>query len=163
MGQSDTFDSQDQAKTYTKKTISSFMGLFVILYALCIQWQLFVSLGLGQDNINDMLVGLIPAVGAVVLALALYVRALSLHSIILPAVIGISWIVTGPLLSYRTLINGNTVYLNNIYDIYNGLVLFAVLFLISMAAKQYIPRIIAAILMTALSFSAGFINLVQWM
>lgn len=163
MGQPDTFDSQDQAKTYTKKTISSFMGLFVILYALCIQWQLFVSLGLGQDNINDMLVGLIPAVGAVVLALALYVRALSLHSIILPAVIGISWIVTGPLLSCRTLINGNTVYLNNIYDIYNGLFLFAVLFLISMAAKQYIPRIIAAILMTVLSFSAGFINLVQWM
>ena len=145
---SDSEYIQEPHKIYTKKRILSLIGVFIILYALCIQWQFIVSLGLGQDNIDAMLRGLIPAVGAVVVSLALYVQNLSFRSLAAPALAGLSWVITGPYLAYITLINGNTVYLNNIYDIYNGLFLFAVLFLLSMTAKQFLPRVISALVMT---------------
>lgn len=153
---------QADAGAYTKKRIFSLITVFIIIYALCVQWQFFVSLGLGEDNIADMIWGLVPAVGAVVLSLALYIKKLSWRNILPPAITGISWIVTGPLLSYKTLINGNTIYLNNIYDIYNGLFLFAVLFCLSMAVKQYIHRVIGAALLTIIYFAAIFVNLIQW-
>ena len=56
--------------------------MFFVIYALCYQWQFLVSLGLGPDNIHHMTVGLIPAVGAVVLSLALYWRHLCIASVV---------------------------------------------------------------------------------
>lgn len=159
---SDSEYIQGPHKIYTKKRILSLIGVFIILYALCIQWQFIVSLGLGQDNIDAMLRGLIPAVGAVVVALALYVQNLSFRTLAAPALVGLSWIITGPYLAYITLINGNTVYLNNIYDIYNGLFLFAVLFLLSMTAKQFLPRVISALVMTGLLLLVVAVNVMQW-
>ena len=98
---SDSEYIQGPHKIYTKKRILSLIGVFIILYALCIQWQFIVSLGLGQDNIDAMLRGLIPAVGAVVVALALYVQNLSFRTLAAPALVGLSWIITGPYLAYK--------------------------------------------------------------
>ena len=136
--------------------------IFAVIYALCVQWEFNISLGLGPDNIEDMTLGLIPAVAAVVVSLALYWNYLSIASIIPTAIIGLGWIITGPLLSYNTLITKNTIYLNNIYDIYVGLYLFAILFCVNMAANQYIHRKLAAILMTVLQFASFFIIALQW-
>ncbi len=136
--------------------------IFAVIYALCVQWEFNISLGLGPDNIEDMTLGLIPAVAAVVISVALYWNYLSIASIIPTAVIGLGWIITGPLLSYNTLITKNTIYLNNIYDIYVGLYLFAILFCINMAANQYMHRKLAAILMTVLQFISFFVIALQW-
>ena len=136
--------------------------IFAVIYALCVQWAFNISLGLGPDNIEDMTLGLIPATASVVLSLALYWRHLSIASILPTTIIGISWIITGPLLSYNTLITKNTVYLNNIYDIYVGLYFFAILFCLNMAFNQYVHRKIAAIGMTVLQFAAFFIITLQW-
>ena len=136
--------------------------IFAVIYALCVQWEFNISLGLGPDNIEDMTLGLIPAVAAVVVSLALYWNYLSIASIIPTAIIGLGWIITGPLLSYNTLITKNTIYLNNIYDIYVGLYLFAILFCVNMAANQYIHRKLAAILTTILQFASFFIIALQW-
>lgn len=136
--------------------------IFAVIYALCVQWAFNISLGLGPDNIEDMTLGLIPATASVVLSLALYWRHLSIASILPTTIIGISWIITGPLLSYNTLITKNTVYLNNIYDIYVGLYFFAILFCLNMAFNQYVHRKIAAIGMTVLQFTAFFIIALQW-
>lgn len=136
--------------------------IFGVIYALCFQWQLLVSLGLGQDNIQAMTYGLIPAVGAVTLSLALYWKHLSLSAILPNAFIGISWIVTGPVLSYNTLLNGTTVYLNNIYDIYVGLYGFAILFCLSMALRLYVRPKIGAAIMMVVQFLSLFVILLQW-
>lgn len=136
--------------------------IFAVIYALCVQWAFNISLGLGPDNIEDMTLGLIPATASVVLSLALYWKHLSIASILPTTIIGISWIITGPLLSYNTLITKNTVYLNNIYDIYVGLYFFAILFCLNMAFNQYVHRKIAAIGMTVLQFAAFFIIALQW-
>lgn len=136
--------------------------IFAVIYALCVQWAFNISLGLGPDNIEDMALGLIPATASVVLSLALYWKHLSIASILPTIIIGISWIITGPLLSYNTLITKNTVYLNNIYDIYVGLYFFAILFCLNMAFNQYVHRKIAAIGMTVLQFAAFFIIALQW-
>ncbi len=136
--------------------------IFAVIYALCVQWEFNISLGLGPDNIEDMTLGLIPAVAAVVISLALYWHHLSIVSIIPTAIIGLGWIITGPLLSYNTLITKNTIYLNNIYDIYVGLYLFAILFCINMAANQYLHRKLAAILTTILQFISFFVIALQW-
>ena len=136
--------------------------IFSVIYALCVQWAFNISLGLGPDNIEDMTLGLIPATASVVLSLALYWKHLSIASILPTTIIGISWIITGPLLSYNTLITKNTVYLNNIYDIYVGLYFFAILFCLNMAFNQYVHRKIAAIGMTVLQFAAFFIIALQW-
>ena len=136
--------------------------IFAVIYALCVQWAFNISLGLGPDNIEDMALGLIPATASVVLSLALYWKHLSIASILPTTIIGISWIITGPLLSYNTLITKNTVYLNNIYDIYVGLYFFAILFCLNMAFNQYVHRKIAAIGMTVLQFAAFFIIALQW-
>lgn len=81
---------------------------------------------MGPDNIADMTFGLLPGVTAVVLSLAFYWKHLSVQNVLPPALIGLGWIVTGPYLSYVSLINTNTIYLNNIYDIYVGLYFFAI-------------------------------------
>lgn len=138
-----------------------FLLTFVVIYVLCFQWQLLVSLGLGADNLSAMAYGLIPSVGSVVLSLALYHRCLSPSAILPTAFVALSWIIVGPLLSYTSLVNGNTIYLNNIYDIYVGLYGFALLFLINMLVNQYLPRKIGAALMTGLQLAAAFINLLQ--
>ncbi|WP_296903348.1 phosphoethanolamine transferase [uncultured Megasphaera sp.] len=135
---------------------------FAVIYGLCFQWQFLVSLGMGPDNIEDMTFGLIPAVGAVVLSLAFYWRYLSPQNLIPPALIGIGWIITGPYLSYITLVNTNTIYLNNIYDIYVGLYFFAIFFCLNMIVKQHLPHLPGAIVMTAVQFAAFFIILLQW-
>lgn len=144
------------------RTLFYLLCIFAVIYALCMQWQFNISLGLGQDNIHDMTLGFIPAVGAIVISLALYWRYLSISAIIPTAIVGIGWIVTGPLLSYYTLITKNTVYLNNIYDIYVGLYAFAIIFCINMAANQYLPRKLSAALMTVIQFAAFFIIALQW-
>ena len=92
--------------------------IFLVIYVLCFQWELLISLGLGEDNIKEFTFGLIPAVAAVTLALALYWENISIASVIPTAIIGISWIVTGPLLNFSTLVKSNTIYLNNIYAPY---------------------------------------------
>lgn len=138
------------------------LGIFIVIYALCFQWQLTFSLGLGPDNLHDMTYGLLPAVGAIIVSLALYWKQLSPYAIIPSAVVGVSWIVTGPYLSYTTLINSNTIYLNNIYDIYVGLYLLAILFSLSMMIKQYAPRHLGAALSMVLHFIPFSIILLQW-
>lgn len=146
----------------TGHTIFYLLCIFAVIYALCIQWQFLVSLGMGPDNIEDMTLGLIPAVGAVVLSLAIYWRHLSLAAILPTAMIGIGWIITGPYLSYISLLNQNTLYLNNIYDIYVGLYLFAILFCINMFLKQYLGRRMSAVIMLILQFCSFFIIALQW-
>lgn len=146
----------------TGHTIFYLLCIFAVIYALCIQWQFLVSLGMGPDNIEDMTLGLIPAVGAVVLSLAIYWRHLSLAAILPTAMIGIGWIITGPYLSYISLLNQNTLYLNNIYDIYVGLYLFAILFCINMFLKQYLGRRMSAVIMLILQFCSFFIIVLQW-
>lgn len=140
----------------------SLLGIFIIIYALCFQWQLHFSLGLGQDNLHDMTYGLLPAVGAIIVSLALYWKHLSLYAILPSAIVGVSWIMTGPFLSYNTLINSNTIYLNNIYDIYVGLYLFAILFCLSMMVTQYAPRRIGAFLSMLFHFIPFSVILLQW-
>ncbi len=146
----------------TGRRLFYLLGTFIVIYALCFQWQFLVSLGLGPDNIHDMIWGLVPAVGAVVLSLALYWRHLSLPSLLPTAIIAIGWIVTGPYLSYVTLVQKNTIYLNNMYDIYVGLYLFAILFCLNMASRQFLPRKVSATLMTLVQFAAFFIIILQW-
>lgn len=135
---------------------------FIAIYAICYQWQFLVSLGLGPDNIQYMTVGLIPAVGSVVLSLALYWRHLCIASVVPTAIIAAGWIVTGPYLSYITLIQQNTVYLNNMYDIYVGLYLFSILFCLNMAARQFLNRKVSTVLMTVIQFAAFFVIALQW-
>lgn len=156
--------TQQHAKTgaHIGRRIFYLICIFAVIYALCFQWELLVSLGLGEDNIEDMTYGLIPAVGAVVVSLALYWKHLTLGSILPSAIIGISWIVTGPLLSYNTLLTSNTIYLNNIYDIYTGLYFFAILFCISMLCRQYLKRRIGAIVMMILDTLAATVTTMQW-
>lgn len=112
--------------------------IFAVVYGFCFEWQFLVSLGMGPDNIEDMTFGLLPGVGAVVLSLALYWKHLSPGAIIPPALIGLGWIITGPYLSYISLINTNTIYLNNIYDICRT-ILFAIFFCLNMIVRQYLP------------------------
>lgn len=150
------------ARGSTGRQIFYLICIFAVIYALCFQWELLVSLGLGEDNIEDMTFGLIPAVGAVTLSLALYWKHLSLAAILPNAVVGISWIITGPVLSYNTLLNSNTVYLNNIYDIYVGLYFFAILFCVSMALRQYAPPKIRMVLMTLIQLLAISVIVLQW-
>ena len=109
--------------------------IFAVVYGCCFEWQFLISLGMGPDNIEDMTFGLLPGVGAVVLSLALYWKHLSPGAIIPPALIGLGWIITGPYLSYISLINTNTIYLNNIYDIYVGLYFFAIFFCLNMIVR----------------------------
>lgn len=144
------------------RTLFYLLCIFAVLYALCMQWELNVSLGMGPDNIRDVTLGLIPAVASVVIALALYWNHLSIASILPTALISISWIVTGPLLSYNTLITKNTVYLNNVYDIYVGLYAFAIIFCFNAIVIQHLHRKLAAALMTLLQFITSFIIIVQW-
>ena len=136
--------------------------IFAVVYGSCFEWQFLVSLGMGPDNIEDMTFGLLPGVGAVVLSLALYWKHLSPGAIIPPALIGLGWIITGPYLSYISLINTNTIYLNNIYDIYVGLYFFAIFFCLNMIVRQYLPHKIGAVFMTLVQFAAFFIILLQW-
>ena len=136
--------------------------IFAVVYGFCFEWQFLVSLGMGPDNIEDMTFGLLPGVGAVVLSLALYWKHLSPGAIIPPALIGLGWIITGPYLSYISLINTNTIYLNNIYDIYVGLYFFAIFFCLNMIVRQYLPHKIGAVFMTLVQFAAFFIILLQW-
>lgn len=152
----------DFSSAVSRRRLVYLLCTFFVIYALCYQWQFLVSLGLGPDNIHHMTVGLIPAVGAVVLSLALYWRHLCIASVVPTALIAVSWIVTGPYLSYITLIQQNTVYLNNMYDIYVGLYLFAILFCLNMAARQFLNRKISAAIMTAVQFAAFFIIALQW-
>ena len=104
----------DFSSAVSRRRLVYLLCTFFVIYALCYQWQFLVSLGLGPDNIHHMTVGLIPAVGAVVLSLALYWRHLCIASVVPTALIAVSWIVTGPYLSYITLIQQNTVYLGEI-------------------------------------------------
>ena|GEM_PF-37926 len=136
--------------------------IFAIIYALCFQWELIVSIGLGPDNIEDMTFGLLPAVAAIVVPLALYWNSLRLPLILPNAIISISWIITGPLLNYSTLVTSNTIYLNNIYDIYVGLYLFSILFCVSMLLRRFTPRWTAAIIMMVLQFLTLLPQIVQW-
>lgn len=152
----------DFSSAVSRRRLVYLLCTFFVIYALCYQWQFLVSLGLGPDNIHHMTVGLIPAVGAVVLSLALYWRHLCIASVVPTALIAVSWIVTGPYLSYITLIQQNTVYLNNMYDIYVGLYLFAILFCLNMAARQFLNRKISAAIMTAVQFAAFFVIALQW-
>lgn len=142
--------------------VASLMLLFGILYALCFQWQCLVSFGMGTDNVEDMTFGLIPAVLSVVVSLALYWRQLSLRSVLPPALIALGWVITGPLLSYVSLVNTETVYVNNVYDIYVGLYFFAIFFCLNMAVRQYLPAKVGAVLMTIIQFLALFLIILQW-
>lgn len=145
-----------------KTQIFSLLCIYIILYSLCLQWQFLFSLGLGPDNIQAMTYGLIPSVLSVVVSLGLYWKKLTLPALIPPAIIGIGWIVTGPYLTYVTLITKNTVYLNNVYDIYVGLYAFSILFCLNMALRQFFPSVLRAIIMTVLQFGAFFIIALQW-
>ncbi|MCH4178379.1 MAG: phosphoethanolamine transferase [Megasphaera sp.] len=146
----------------TKHTLLHLLLSFVILYALCFQWELLISLGLGPDNIDDMAVGLIPAITSIIVSVGLYYKYANWKSLGPPAVIALGWIVTGPYLSYITLVNQNTIYLNNIYDIYTGLYLFSILFCLNMAACQFLGRKLRAAVMTILQFLSFFIIALQW-
>ncbi|MGE1061658.1 phosphoethanolamine transferase [Megasphaera paucivorans] len=136
--------------------------IFLVIYVLCFQWELLISLGLGEDNIKEFTFGLIPAVAAVTLALALYWENISIASVIPTAIIGISWIVTGPLLNFSTLVKSNTIYLNNIYDVYVGLYVFAIVFCINMLMKQHLPQKTGTFLMTLVQMATLLIPAVQW-
>lgn len=136
--------------------------IFLVIYVLCFQWELLISLGLGEDNIKEFTFGLIPAVAAVTLALALYWENISIASVIPTAIIGISWIVTGPLLNFSTLIKSNTIYLNNIYDVYVGLYVFAIVFCINMLIKQHLPQRTGIFLMTLVQLATLLVPAVQW-
>ena len=136
--------------------------VFAIIYIACFQWQFIVSLGMGPDNIADMTFGLLPGVTAVVLSLAFYWKHLSVQNVLPPALIGLGWIVTGPYLSYVSLINTNTIYLNNIYDIYVGLYFFAIFFCLNMLIKQYVPRKLGSLIMTVVQLVGVFLILLQW-
>ena len=136
--------------------------VFAIVYIACFQWQFIVSLGMGPDNIADMTFGLLPGVTAVVLSLAFYWKHLSVQNVLPPALIGLGWIVTGPYLSYVSLINTNTIYLNNIYDIYVGLYFFAIFFCLNMLIKQYVPRKLGSLIMTIVQLIGVFLIILQW-
>jgi heptose-I-phosphate ethanolaminephosphotransferase len=136
--------------------------IFLVIYVLCFQWELIISLGLGEDNIAEFTQGLIPSVGAVTLSLALHWKKLSIATIVPTAIIGISWIVTGPLLNFSTLVKSNTIYLNNIYDIYVGLYLFAILFCVTMLIRQHIPRKFASPVITVIQLAGLLVPAVQW-
>lgn len=145
-----------------KRTIACLILLYVILYAVIYRWQWSVSYGLGMDNVQDVTLGLIPAVLSVVLALGIYWRNLSVNAIIPPAVVALGWIITGPYLNYTTLLTHNVIYINNIYDMYVGLYLFSIFLCINMALIRYIPRVLSALIMTVLHLAAFFIIIVQW-
>lgn len=136
--------------------------IFVVTYVLCFQWELIISLGLGQDNIDECLNGLIPAVALAVIPLGLYWNSVKLPYILPNVFIGLSWIITGPLLNYTTLVKSNTIYLNNIYDIYVGLYLFSIIFIINMLVKQHIHQKIAPVMMTAIQLMGLLVPAVQW-
>ncbi len=146
----------------SKRRILCFAVTYIVIYALCYHWQLLVSHGLGPDNIHYMTVGLLPAAGAAALSLILYWKHLCITAVVPTAFIAVSWIVTGPYLSYITLVQQNTVYINNMYDIYVGLYLFAILFCLNMVTQQFLSRKIRAVVMTAAQFAAFFIIAVQW-
>ncbi|PNH21085.1 arylsulfatase [Megasphaera hutchinsoni] len=145
-----------------KRTIATLILLYIILYAILYRWQYSVSLGLGADNIQNVILGLIPAVLAVVLPLGLYWHNISITSILPPTIVALGWIITGPYLNYTTLLTHNVIYINNIYDIYVGLYLFAILFCINMALIRYIPRFLSALIVTILQLASFFIIIIQW-
>lgn len=140
----------------------SLLCLFIVLYSLCMQWQFLFSLGLGPDNIQAMTQGLIPSVLSVVVSLGLYWKRLTWSSLVPPALIALGWIMTGPYLTYITLITKNTIYLNNVYDIYAGLYLFSLLFCLGMLLQTRVPRLLHALIMTAVHFLAFFMIALQW-
>lgn len=142
--------------------LSRLLLIFVVIYLLCFQWEMFISLGLGPDNISDMTFGLIPATAAIIISLGLYWRYASWEAVLPPAIIAFGWIVTGPYLSYITLIHTNTIYLNNIYDIYTGLYLFPILFCLNMVARQFLKRVPGAVIMTIAQFVSFFVIMLQW-
>ena len=145
-----------------KKQLFSLVCLYVVLYALCMQWQFLFSLGMGPDNVKDMTYGLIPAVLSVVVSLGLYWRKLCWSAIIPPALVSLGWILTGPYLTYITLITKNTIYLNNVYDIYVGLYTFSILFCLNMMLRQFVSSTLRSLIMTILQFAAFFIIALQW-
>lgn len=146
----------------TRNRLLTWLGMFAILYGLCVQWQFLWSLGMGPDNVENMLYGLFPAVLSVVVSLALYWKRFSLFSLLPPIVVALGWIVTGPCLTYITLINKNTIYLNNVYDIYVGLYGFSILFCLNMILRHYLPTVVRALVMTVLQFLSFFIVALQW-
>lgn len=145
-----------------KRQIFSFICLYLILYALCMQWQFLFSLGMGPDNVMNMTYGLMPSVLSVVVSLALYWHKLSWSAIVPPAIVGLGWIITGPYLTYITLMTKNTIYLNNVYDIYVGLYAFSILFCLNMILRQFLPSLLRSFIMTIAQFAAFFIIALQW-
>ncbi|MCH4166082.1 MAG: phosphoethanolamine transferase [Megasphaera sp.] len=145
-----------------KRTLLHLLLIFAIIYALCFQWEMYISLGLGPDNIEDMTLGLIPAIAAIIISLGLYWKYATWKTVLPPAIIAAGWVITGPYLSYITLINKNTIYLNNIYDIYTGLYLFSILFCLNMIIRQFLRHKLGAALMTIIQFASFFIIALQW-
>lgn len=146
----------------SKNLVFSLVCIFAMLYGLCMQWQFLWSLGMGPDNVKDMTYGLIPSVLSVVISLGLYWKKFSWPSLVPPAIVGLGWICTGPYLTYITLITKNTVYLNNVYDIYVGLYLFSILFCLNMVFRHLFHTVVRSLIMTALQFAAFFIIALQW-
>lgn len=145
-----------------KNLLFSLVCIFAMLYGLCMQWQFLWSMGMGPDNVNNMIYGLIPSVLSVVVSLGLYWKKISWSAIVPPAVVGLGWICTGPYLTYITLITKNTIYLNNVYDIYVGLYLFSILFCLNMVLRHFFHTVVRAFIMTVLQFAAFFIIALQW-
>lgn len=146
----------------TKRTLWHLLFIFAIIYAFCFQWEMYISLGLGPDNIKNTTLGLIPAIATIVISLGLYWDYVNWKTILPPAIIAAGWIITGPYLSYITLINKNTIYLNNIYDIYTGLYLFSILFCLNMIVRQFLRHRLGAAIMTIIQFVSFFIIALQW-
>ncbi len=135
---------------------------FAVVYALCFQWELLISIGLGMDNIEEFTFGLIPPIALCVIPLGLYWDSLKLSYIVPNVIIALSWIITGPYLNYMTLVKANTIYLNNIYDIYVGLYLFSIVLIVNMLIKQHVPRRIAPVAMSVVQILALLVPAVQW-
>ena len=56
----------------------------------------------------------------------------------------------------------NTIYLNNVYDIYVGLYAFSILFCLNMILRQFLPSLLRSFIMTIAQFAAFFIIALQW-
>lgn len=136
--------------------------LFLVVYALCFQWYLLISIGLGDDNIQGTALGMIPAVAAAVLPLGLYWRSLYLPIVLPNVIVALSWILTGPYFNYYTLSQSNTIYLSNIYDIYVGLYIFSLLLCAHMLLLRFLPSRLTAGIMTVLQFLTLLVPAVQW-
>lgn len=136
--------------------------LFAIVFSLCFAWYYATSIGLGDDNLRYDAVGLAAAAAAAVLPVILYRCTLRVVSLLPGIFIALSWIITGPYVSYATFAASGIIYLNNMYDIYIGLYLFGLTLCTYMLFRRFSNDKTAALVTSILQIIELMIPIIQW-